>query len=42
MMRAADNVEILSKKGKGQIILTLPAPLAYKIAKEVEAQFSAI
>ena len=36
MMRAAENVEILSKKGKGHIILTLPIPLAHKIAKEMK------
>ena len=36
MMRAAENVEIFSKKGKGHIILTLPIPLAYEIAKEMK------
>ena len=32
----AENVEILSKKGKGHILLTLPIPLAHKIAKEMK------
>ena len=36
MLRAAENVEILSKKGKGHIILTLPISLAHKIAKEMK------
>ena len=35
-MRAAENVEMLSKKGKGRIILTPPTPLAHKIAKKMQ------
>ena len=42
MVRAAENVEILSKKGKGHIILTLPIPLAYKIVKEMKWRLSSV
>ena len=41
-MRAAENVEILSKKGKGHITLTLPIPLAHKIAKEMKQRPSSV
>ena len=41
-MRTAENVEILSKKGKGHIILTLPTPLAHKIAKETKQRPSSV
>ena len=36
MMRAAENVEILSKTGEGHIILSLPTPLAHKITKKIK------
>ena len=35
-MKAAENVEILSKKGKGYNIATIPTPLARKIAKKMK------
>ena len=41
-MGAAENVEILSKKGKGHNILTLPTPLARKIAKNMKWRPSSV
>ena len=35
-MKAAENVEILSKKGKGQNISTIPTPLNRKIGKNMK------
>ena len=35
-MKAAENVEILSKKGKGQNISTIPTPLNRKIGKKMK------
>ena len=35
-MKAAKNVEILSKKGKGQNISTIPTPLNRKIGKKMK------
>ena len=35
-MKAAKNVEILSKKGKGQNISTIPTPLTRKIGKKMK------
>ena len=35
-MGAAENVKILSKKGNGHIILTIPTPLACKIAEKMK------
>ena len=35
-MKAAKNVEILSKKGKGQNTSTIPTPLTRKIGKKMK------
>ena len=35
-MGKAENVEMLSKQGKGYIILTLPTALAYKTEKKMK------